>query len=65
MVDNEQPSNDVLTWPDIYFAKPSQMATVGMEDVVEDVDDDDIDIKMNKQVPLEDLSPTKPRLNYD
>ncbi len=65
MVDNEQPSNDVLTWPDIYFAKPSQMATIGIEDVVKDVDDDDIDMKMNKQVPLEDLSPTKPRLNYD
>jgi hypothetical protein len=41
------------------------MATIGIEDVVKDVDDDDIDMKMNKQVPLEDLSPTKPRLNYD
>ncbi len=59
MVDNEQLSNDVLTWPNIYFAKPSQMATTGMEDVAEDADDDDIDMKMNKQVPLEDLSPTK------
>jgi hypothetical protein len=35
------------------------MATTGMEDVAEDADDDDIDMKMNKQVPLEDLSPTK------
>ncbi len=59
MVDNEQLSNDVLTWPNIYFAKLSQMATTGMEDVAEDADDDDIDMKMNKQVPLEDLSPTK------
>jgi hypothetical protein len=41
------------------------MATTGREDVVEDVNDDDIGMKMNKQVPLEDLNPTKARLNYD
>jgi hypothetical protein len=35
------------------------------EDDVEDVNDEDIGTEMNKQVPLEDLSPTKARLNYD
>jgi hypothetical protein len=35
------------------------------EDDVEDVDNVDIGDEMNKQVPLEDLSPTKAKLNYD
>ncbi len=35
------------------------------EDDVEDVNDEDIGTEMNKQVPLEDLNPTKARLNYD
>ncbi len=33
------------------------------EDDAEDVDDDDIGDEMNKQVPFEDLSPIKVRLN--
>jgi len=35
------------------------------EDDGEDVDDDDIGDEMNKQVPFEDLSPIKVRLNYN
>jgi hypothetical protein len=41
------------------------MAIVAREDDVEDVNDDDIGTKMNEQVLLEDLSPTKARLNYN
>ncbi len=41
------------------------MAIVATEDDVEDVDDDNIGTKMNKQVLLEDLSPTKARLDYN
>ncbi len=32
---------------------------------VKDVNDDDISMKMNKQVPLEDLSPPKVKFNYN
>ncbi len=42
---------------------PSQMAIVAREDDVEDVNDDDIGMKMNRQVPLEELSPSIIRLN--
>jgi hypothetical protein len=45
--------------------EPSQIPTIGNEDDVEDVDDDDIGMKMNKQLPLEDLNPFKTMLNYD
>ncbi len=65
MVDNVERSSDVLAQRDIFCAEPSQIATVGREDDVDDVDDGDIGTEMNKQVLLEDLSPTKTRLNYD
>jgi hypothetical protein len=41
------------------------MAIVAREDNVEDVNDDDIGMGMNKQVPIKNLSPTKVRLNYN
>ncbi len=41
------------------------MATSVNEDDVEDLNDDDIGTKMNKQVPFEDLGPLKVRLNYN
>jgi hypothetical protein len=41
------------------------MTIVAREDNVEDVNDDNIGTKMNKQVPLEDLNPPKAILNYD
>ncbi len=41
------------------------MTTITMEDDVKDFNDDDVDTTMNKQVPIEDLSPIKARLNYD
>jgi len=41
------------------------MATTSKEDDVEDVNDDDIGTEMNKQVLIEDLSPTKVSLNYN
>ncbi len=64
MVDEEQCSNKVLTWPNICFMESSQTPIIGREDDVEDVDDDDIGEEMNKQVPFEDLSPAKAILNY-
>jgi hypothetical protein len=45
--------------------EPLQMAIVDKEDDVEDFNDDDIDIEMNRQVSLEKLSPLRARLNYD
>jgi hypothetical protein len=36
--------------------------TIGRED---DVNDDNLGENMNKQVPLEDLSPIKTKLNYN
>lgn len=65
VIDDEQPSNDILTWLDISFTKLSQMTTATKEDNVKDFNDDDIGMEMNKQVPLEDLNPTSARLNYD
>jgi hypothetical protein len=65
MVDKEKRSNEVSARPDICFMELSHIATIGREDDVEDVDNDDIGEEMNKQVPLEDLNPTKVRLNYE
>jgi len=65
MVDKEQHSNDVLTRHEICFMESLQTSTVGMEDDVEDIDDDNISEEMNKQVPLENLIPAKARLNYN
>ncbi len=45
--------------------EPLQTAIVDKEDDVEDFNDDDIDIEMNRQVSLEKLSPLRARLNYD
>ncbi len=45
--------------------EPSQIATAIKEDNVEDVNDDNIGMEMNKQVLLEELSPPRARLNYD
>jgi hypothetical protein len=41
----------------------SQTTTIVREDDVKDFNDDDIGTKMNKQVLLEDLSPTKTIFN--
>ncbi len=62
MVDEKKHSNDVSICPNFCFAEPSQIPPVGQED---DVDDDNLGEKMNKQVPLEGLNPTKTKLNYD
>ncbi len=40
-----------------------QSPTTRKEGDVEDIDDDDIGKKMNKQIPLKDLSPIKASLN--
>jgi hypothetical protein len=45
--------------------KLSQTAIVTREDNVEDVNDDDIGKGMNKQVPIENMSPIKAKLNYN
>jgi hypothetical protein len=63
MTNYEIPFSDISTWPNIYSMAPSQMAIVAREDDVEDVNDDDIGMKMNRQVPLEELSPSIIRLN--
>lgn len=60
MVDVNQCYNDVLACLDFYLVKLSQTPPVEREDDVEDVDNVDIGEEMNKQVPMEDLSP-----NYD
>jgi hypothetical protein len=65
MIDDEQPSNDILAWLDISFTKLLQMTTATKEDNVKDFNDDNIGMEMNKQVPFEYLSPTSARLNYD
>jgi len=41
------------------------MTTTIREDDVKDFNDDNIGMKMNRQVLLEKLSPSKARLNYD
>jgi hypothetical protein len=65
MIDNEIPSNNILAWHDIYYVEPLQITIATREDNVKDVNDDDISMKMNKQVPLEELCPPRARLNYD
>jgi hypothetical protein len=65
MTNNEMPSSDISTRPDICSMEPSQIATAIKEDNVEDVNDDNIGMEMNKQVLLEELSPPRARLNYD
>ncbi len=65
MINNEQPSSDILAWLDICSMKLSQTAIVTREDNVEDVNDDDIGKGMNKQVPIENMSPIKAKLNYN
>ncbi len=52
MVDEEQCSNEVLTWPDICFMESSQTPITVREDDVKDVDDDDIGEEMNKKFLL-------------
>ncbi len=64
MIDYEMPSNDISTRLDICSMKPSHIVIVAKEDNVKDVHDDNIGTKMNKQVPLEELSPPKVRLYY-
>jgi hypothetical protein len=49
MIDNEQHSNDILAQPNIYFGELSQMVTIGREEDVEDLDDDDIGIEMTNK----------------
>jgi hypothetical protein len=41
------------------------MTIVARENNVEDLNDDDIGIEMNEQLPFKNLSPLKMRLNYD
>lgn len=65
MTNNEMPSNNISTWLNIYFVKPSQTAIAIEEDDVKDVNDDDINTEMKKQVPLEELNPPRIRLNND
>lgn len=65
MVNKEQCFNDVLTWPNICFVEPLQSPTTRRQGDVKDVNDDNISKKMNKQVPFENFSPVKARLNYD
>jgi hypothetical protein len=65
MPNNEIPSSDILAQLDICCMEPLQTAIVDKEDDVEDFNDDDIDIEMNRQVSLEKLSPLRARLNYD
>ncbi len=65
MIDDEQPSNDILAQFDISSTKLSQMATIAREDDVKDCNDDDIGMEMNKQVPLDNLSSAKIKLNND
>ncbi len=65
MADEKQHFDDVSTRLDFYYAELAQTPLVEKEDDVEDVEDVDIGDEMNKQVPLEDLSPTKAKLNYD
>jgi hypothetical protein len=65
MTNNEIPSSDILARLDIYSMEPLQTTIVDREDDVEDFNDDDLGIEMNRQVSLEELSPLRTRLNYD
>ncbi len=59
------PSSDIVTRPNICFAKPLQTTIVVKEGDVKDVNDDDINIEINKQVFLKELSPPRAILNYN
>ncbi len=63
MTNHEQLYSDILAWPNISSMELSQTTTIVREDDVKDFNDDDIGTKMNKQVLLEDLSPTKTIFN--
>jgi hypothetical protein len=65
MTNNEMPSSDVSTWPDIYFVEALQIAIAIKEDNVKDVNDDNIFMEMNRQVLMEELSPPRAKLNYN
>jgi hypothetical protein len=65
MTDDKQLSNDISARLDISSIESSHKTIATRDDDVKDFNDDDIGTKMNKQVPLEDLSPTKARLNDD
>ncbi len=65
MIDNEIPSNNILARPNMCSMEPLQIAIAAREDDVKDINDNDIGTKMNKQVPLEELSPPRARLNYN
>lgn len=65
MTNDEQPSSDISTQPNICYVEPSQTTTVAREDDVKDVNDDNIGMEMNKQILLKDLNPTKARLKYN
>ncbi len=65
MTNDEIPSSDILARLDICSMEPLQTTIVDREDDVEDFNDGDIGIEMNRQVSLEELSPLRVRLNYD
>jgi hypothetical protein len=65
MTDDKQLSNDISARLDISSIESLHKTIATRDDDVKDFNDDDIGTKMNKQVPLEDLSPTKARLNDD
>jgi hypothetical protein len=65
MINNEIPSSDISTQPNIFSGEPLQRATTSREDDVKDVNDDDIGTEMNREPPLEDLSSLKAKLNYN
>jgi hypothetical protein len=65
MIHDEHPFNDISTWLHISSTESSHIATITRKDDVEDFNDDDIGMEMNKQVLLEDLSLIKFRLNYN
>jgi hypothetical protein len=65
MIDDKQLSNDISTRLDISSIESSHKTIAIRDKDVKDFNDDDIGTKMNKQIPLEGLSPTKARLNYD
>ncbi len=65
MTNEEIPSNDISIGLNIYSIEPSSTAIATREDNVEDVNDDDISMEMNKQVLQKELSPPNVKLNYN
>jgi len=65
MINDKQLSNDISARLDISFIESSHKTIATRDKDVKDFNDDDIGTKMNKQIPFEDLNPTKARLNYD